>query len=153
VGRADSRYQAGNWFPHQFFINGQRHHRASSPLSGFANMQGELSMSDHAQFRMAGNDISPDDVQDGVEELSLDKWLDFRAGVVGVDGQTVTLSRRPHGLMNQPDLRYRFENVRSAGFPRKVHGLSAAEKAPFTIIRWRMKAPIAWWQLLHISRR
>jgi hypothetical protein len=103
----------GQWFPHQFFANGQRRHRASSPVSGFANMQGEISMDNQATFHMAGNDIGPDDVQDGVEALALDKWLDFRASVVSVNGQMVTLSRRPHVLMNQPDLRYRFENVRS----------------------------------------
>jgi hypothetical protein len=101
------------WYPHQFFINGQRRHRASSPAGGFANMQGEISMAGQAQFTMAGNDIFADDIADGAEALALDKWLDFRAAVVGVDGQTVTLSRHRHGLMNQLNLRYRFENVRS----------------------------------------
>jgi Right handed beta helix region/GH141 insertion domain len=101
----------GQWYFHQLFVNGQRRTRARTPNSGYFTVD---QISGGPEARLEAGDARSDWMGEGNAEIvALDKWIDLRARIESVDGNTVRLAGHRHPLFNTAT-RYWVENTLSA---------------------------------------
>ena len=86
--------RAGNWYPHQLFVNGERRQRARTPNTGFFRIDGKISKQ-KSEFKFHEGDINPEWVgQRDLDLVLLQAWKVLRAHIVKVNAsaRTVRLS-------------------------------------------------------------
>jgi parallel beta-helix repeat protein len=109
--------EAGKWYFHELFVNGQRRQRARLPHAGFFRVDGQILPDDPARFKFHPGDIRGDWAKQGdVEVVALVKWAEFRMLIKSVDpeSRTVTLSARRQPFGDDMDARYWVENAADA---------------------------------------
>jgi len=105
----------GNWYFHQFFVNGERRTRARAPNRGFFYVDGAISKGTHAQFKFHDDDIHPEWAhEDDVEVIDLQAWADIRMPIRTVDESTHTLVLAGQFRGRENNSRYWVENTPEA---------------------------------------
>ncbi len=107
----------GKWYFRQLFVNGRRKQRARSPNNGFFQIDGNYLSDNPVQFKYRDANISNVWAADAdVEVIGLQKWIDFRQPIVGVDeaARIVTLSGSVPPHTREANARYYIENTPDA---------------------------------------
>jgi hypothetical protein len=105
--------EAGAWYFHELFVNGQRRQRTRSPNTGFYFTDGPIAAEDPARFKFRNQDIRAEWAeQGGVEVIALMNWAELRLPIKSVEEatRTVTLSQKRQPWGDEQNVRYWVEN-------------------------------------------
>jgi parallel beta-helix repeat protein len=108
--------EAGNWYFHQLFVNGQRRQRARTPNTGFYNVIGSVTTTGPSTFQYTPGNINPAWAGGDVEVILLQYWEDTRSPIQSVDASTntVTLAGTAYPYASESNAPYWVENTLDA---------------------------------------